>query len=115
MTAGQMLTLCESSQRGKTIILKTIAAEACLIMGCRRPPRLEPRAGEVRNTLEPQAVSIMDQVLTTSSPPVQDPSVVAAAAYLGGCRVADIPVAEAGEWSRRPGHVVWIGLNEPTL
>jgi len=57
----------------------------------------------------------MDQVLTTGSPLAQESGVVAAAAYLGGSRVADIPVAEAGEWSRRPGHVVWIGLNEPTL
>jgi magnesium transporter len=34
---------------------------------------------------------------------------------LGGQRVAEIPVEEAGEWSRRPGHVVWIGLYEPSL
>src|SRR3954464_12994468 len=57
----------------------------------------------------------MDQMPTATISPPQEPSVVAAAAYLGGRRVADIPVAEAGEWSRRPGHVVWIGLNEPTL
>jgi magnesium transporter len=42
-------------------------------------------------------------------------AVVAAAAYLGGRRIADISVDEAGEWSRRPGHVVWIGLHEPSL
>ncbi len=42
-------------------------------------------------------------------------AVVAAAAYLGGRRIAEIPVDEAGEWSRRPGHVVWIGLHEPSL
>jgi len=57
----------------------------------------------------------MDQMPTATISPPQEPSVVAAAAYLGGRRVADIPVSEAGEWSRRPGHVVWIGLNEPTL
>jgi len=49
--------------------------------------------------------------LTTSS----CPGVVAAAAYRGGRRVAEIPVEEAGEWARRPGHVVWIGLHEPSL
>src|SRR5215207_6232913 len=42
-------------------------------------------------------------------------AVVASAAYLGGRRVADIGVEDAGEWSRRPGHVVWIGLHEPSL
>jgi magnesium transporter len=45
----------------------------------------------------------------------RNPAVVAAAAYLGGQRVTEIPVEEAGEWSRRPGHVVWIGLHEPNL
>jgi magnesium transporter len=42
------------------------------------------------------------------------PSVVAAAAYAGGRRVADIAIGEAGNWSQRPGHVVWIGLLEPS-
>ncbi|PVE24826.1 magnesium transporter [Microvirga sp. KLBC 81] len=43
------------------------------------------------------------------------PGVVASAAYAGGRRLADIAVEEAGEWSRKPGHVVWIGLHEPGL
>src|SRR5215210_3754247 len=43
------------------------------------------------------------------------PGVVASAAYAGGRRVAEIPIEEAGEWSRKPGHVVWIGLHEPSL
>jgi magnesium transporter len=58
----------------------------------------------------------MDQPFPpTGPPPARDCGVVAAAAYLGGRRVAEIPVEEAGEWSRRPGHVVWIGLHEPSL
>jgi len=43
------------------------------------------------------------------------PGVVASAAYAAGSRVAEIPIEEAGEWSRKPGHVVWIGLHEPDL
>jgi magnesium transporter len=39
--------------------------------------------------------------------------VVAASVYDKGRRVIDISVAEAGDWSRKPGHVVWIGLHEP--
>lgn len=39
--------------------------------------------------------------------------VVAAGVYVGGRRVADIPIEEARAWSQRPGHVVWIGLLEP--
>jgi magnesium transporter len=58
----------------------------------------------------------MDQPLKrTTADSASEPSVVAAAAYLAGQKVADIPVEEAGEWSRRPGHVVWIGLNEPSV
>jgi magnesium transporter len=40
--------------------------------------------------------------------------VVAASVYSGGRRVKDIAIEEAGEWSKRPGHVVWIGLWEPS-
>ena len=43
-----------------------------------------------------------------------EPGVVAAGVYLAGKRVADIAIAEAGDWSRKPGHVVWIGLLEPS-
>jgi magnesium transporter len=58
----------------------------------------------------------MDQpTVPLGSVPLREPGVVAAAAYLGGRRVAEIPIQDAGEWSRRPGHVVWIGLHEPDL
>src|SRR5262249_43505577 len=40
--------------------------------------------------------------------------VVAASVYAGGRRVKDIAIDEAGGWSKRPGHVVWIGLWEPS-
>src|ERR1700741_790439 len=42
-----------------------------------------------------------------------DAGVVAASVYASGRRVTDIAIDEAGEWARRPGHVVWIGLFEP--
>jgi len=45
--------------------------------------------------------------------PDDGPGVVAAGAYSRGHRVANIAIEEAGEWARRPGHVVWIGLLEP--
>src|SRR3954469_16561823 len=43
-----------------------------------------------------------------------DPGVVAAGVYSGGHRVLDIRIEEAGEWAKKPGHVVWIGLHEPS-
>ena len=46
--------------------------------------------------------------------PETEAGVVAANVYAGGRRVADISIDEAGEWARRPGHVVWIGLFEPS-
>jgi magnesium transporter len=41
--------------------------------------------------------------------------VIASTAYAGGRRVADIDIGDAGGWAKRPGHVVWIGLLEPSL
>lgn len=46
--------------------------------------------------------------------PLMEPGVVAAGVYAGGRRVADIGIEEAGEWAARPGHVVWLGLFEPS-
>lgn len=39
--------------------------------------------------------------------------VVASSVYAHGVRIADVPIHEAGEWARKDGHVVWIGLLEP--
>ena len=47
--------------------------------------------------------------------PEATPGVVASAAYAGGRRVAEVPIAEISEWWRKPGHFVWIGLHEPSL
>ena len=44
-----------------------------------------------------------------------EPGVVASSVYAGGRRLKDVAIEEAGEWSKRPGHVVWIGLFEPSL
>jgi magnesium transporter len=43
-----------------------------------------------------------------------EPGVVASSVYVGGQRVADLAIEAAGDWARRPGHVVWIGLLEPS-
>ena len=46
-------------------------------------------------------------------PITPEPGLVNSAVYCGGRRLVDISVDDAGEWARRPGHVVWIGLYEP--
>jgi magnesium transporter len=43
-----------------------------------------------------------------------EPGIVASSVYADGRRIKDIAIEEAGEWSKRPGHVVWIGLLEPS-
>jgi magnesium transporter len=43
-----------------------------------------------------------------------EPGLVAATVYAGGRRVRDIAIEEAGTWSAKAGHVVWIGLCEPS-
>jgi magnesium transporter len=54
------------------------------------------------------------QFAPAAAAPVDEPGVVASSAYAGGKRVADLAVEEAGAWAKRPGHVVWIGLFEPS-
>jgi magnesium transporter len=46
--------------------------------------------------------------------PVAEPGLMAASVYCGGRRVCDIRIEEAHEWAAKPGHVVWIGLHEPS-
>src|SRR5229473_2632966 len=48
-------------------------------------------------------------------PAATEPGVVASSAYADGRRIADIAIEEAGAWRDRPGHIVWIGLFEPSL
>ena len=43
-----------------------------------------------------------------------EPGVIAASVYAGGRRISDIPIDAAGQWSKQEGHVVWIGLFEPS-
>jgi magnesium transporter len=38
---------------------------------------------------------------------------IAAAAYNGGQRVADIAIEEGRSWAQKPDHFVWIGFHEP--
>jgi magnesium transporter len=52
--------------------------------------------------------------LSTVSQGDREAGVVASSVYARGRRVKDIAIEEAGEWSKRPGHVVWIGLFEPS-
>jgi magnesium transporter len=58
---------------------------------------------------------MVDALKLVSVEPKDTSGVVASAAYAGGQRVAEVPIADVGEWSRKPGHVVWIGLHEPGL
>ncbi len=43
-----------------------------------------------------------------------EPGIVASSVYAAGKRIADITIEEAGKWSAKDGHVVWIGLLEPS-
>ncbi|MEE7475136.1 magnesium/cobalt transporter CorA [Methylobacterium hispanicum] len=48
------------------------------------------------------------------TPEAKTPGVVMAAAYADGKRVADVEIGQAGDWARKDGHLVWIGLYEPS-
>jgi magnesium transporter len=45
---------------------------------------------------------------------VPEPGVIASGVYLDGRRVGDIPIEGAAKWAGKDGHVVWIGLLEPS-
>src|SRR5262245_54847312 len=57
-------------------------------------------------------------MLTKAEMPVacsdNEPDVINSSVYAGGRKVTDVAIEEAGDWSKRPGHVVWIGLFEPS-
>ena len=53
-----------------------------------------------------------DQTMATHGGP--EAGVVASSVCSGGRRIKDITIEEAGELSQHPGHVVWIGLYEPS-
>jgi magnesium transporter len=56
----------------------------------------------------------VDSVIADIAKTTGDPGVIAASVYADGRRLRDIAVDEAGAWSRKEGHVVWIGLKEPS-
>jgi magnesium transporter len=54
-------------------------------------------------------------MLQRLSPEPTESGVVASSVYAKGRRIADIPIEEARSWANKEGHVVWIGLLEPSL
>lgn len=50
----------------------------------------------------------------SASPSISRPGIVAANAYANGRRVAGVNVEDAGAWAKREGHLVWLGLYEPS-
>jgi magnesium transporter len=59
------------------------------------------------------APALDGRVRDAAPPEAGTPGVVNAGVYANGRRVADIAIDDAGEWARKEGHVVWIGLLEP--
>lgn len=62
----------------------------------------------------------MDQVIPAAAngigvPAGLEPGLINSVVYREGRRQLDIPVDDAGEWARKAGHVVWIGLYEPKI
>ncbi len=71
------------------------------------PPRIRPGAAVSREAAPQHAVS--HEAVS------HEEGVVAAGVYAGGRKVAELArVDEAADWREREGHVVWIGLFEPS-
>jgi magnesium transporter len=58
--------------------------------------------------------ALVERKKPVPAPSSSEPGVVAASVYSAGRRTADIAIDDAGEWSKKPEHVVWIGLFEPS-
>ena len=56
----------------------------------------------------------MEHSRSFASQGTSESGIVASSVYSAGKRVADIPIEEAGDWASKEGHVVWIGLLEPS-
>jgi magnesium transporter len=54
-----------------------------------------------------------EAAIRVSPQPEPEAGVVAAGVYSGGRLILDIRIEESGDWAKKPGHVVWIGLHEP--
>ena len=65
---------------------------------------------EARPDAEPERESLA----APTRLPAAEPGLMTATVYSGGRRVRDIRVEEAHEWAAKPGHMVWIGLHEPS-
>jgi magnesium transporter len=63
--------------------------------------------------MDQSSIQSAPQGRAPSRPFVPEPGLVNSAVYCAGRKLVDIAVDDAGEWARRPGHVVWIGLYEP--
>lgn len=79
------------------------------------PSRDRGRDGpEAPGAGSPPGAAADDRGPPVPASPDEDPGVVASSVYAGGRRIADIPIDDARAWRDRPGHVVWIGLLEPS-
>lgn len=61
-----------------------------------------------------EVMNIASSAVSTTEPLPSD-GVVAASVYADGRRIANIAIEEASSWCNKPGHVVWIGLHEPSM
>jgi magnesium transporter len=78
------------------------------------PAPVTPAPVKTRRRRLSAATGLTDDPRMRANPAIGEPGVVAAGVYAGGQKVADISIDQAGSWSKRPGHVVWIGLREPS-
>lgn len=66
-----------------------------------------------KNGVSPEQDSITATKVACVQAGKMKKGIVDAAVYAGNKRLCDVSMEEAGEWARKPGHIVWIGLYEP--
>ena len=76
--------------------------------------RLDDLARQHNADARPGGATVLTKAEMSVARSDHEPGVINSSVYAGGRKVTDVAIEEAGDWSKRPGHVVWIGLFEPS-
>ena len=76
--------------------------------------RLDDLARQHNADARPGGATVLTKAEMSVACSDHEPGVINSSVYAGGRNVADVAIEQAGDWSKRPCHVVWIGLFEPS-
>src|SRR5262249_21608137 len=76
--------------------------------------RLDDLARQLNADARPGAVTVLTKAEMPVARSDNEPGVINSSVYAGGRKGTNVAIQGAGGWAKRPGHVAWIGLFEPS-